>query len=167
MSNYIDRSPMFFSFENNVQMPQGSFTTRPLSIPWQISPDDGIVRHAPFISVRCENLGQLVLKPEALYCNGTKTNPQFPPIRGLLRAVAQVSAAEPDKVYPQRQDLFWSLLVLFRQWSSTAHRARGGATLDSCRPAPHINIKKHISALRCAFRNTGPRDADCTRQVYN
>jgi len=38
---------------------------------------------------------------DLLYRNGTKTNSQFPPIQGLPRALAQVSAAEPDKVYPQ------------------------------------------------------------------
>ncbi|KAF8266924.1 hypothetical protein EI94DRAFT_1802324 [Lactarius quietus] len=38
---------------------------------------------------------------DLLYRNGTKTNSQFPPIQGLPRALAQVSAVEPDKVYPQ------------------------------------------------------------------
>ncbi|KAH8991445.1 hypothetical protein EDB86DRAFT_3079868 [Lactarius hatsudake] len=38
---------------------------------------------------------------DLLYRNGTKTNHRFPPIQGLPRALAQVSAAEPDKVYPQ------------------------------------------------------------------
>ena len=38
---------------------------------------------------------------DLLYRNGTKTNFQFPPIQALPRALAQVSAAEPDKVYPQ------------------------------------------------------------------
>ncbi|KAH9058102.1 hypothetical protein EDB87DRAFT_1564383 [Lactarius vividus] len=40
---------------------------------------------------------------DLLYRNGTKTKTshRFPPIQGLPRALAQVSAAEPDKVYPQ------------------------------------------------------------------
>ena len=38
---------------------------------------------------------------DLLYRNGTKTDSQFPPIQGLPRALAQVSAAEPDKVFPQ------------------------------------------------------------------
>ncbi|KAH8991481.1 hypothetical protein EDB86DRAFT_1607487 [Lactarius hatsudake] len=38
---------------------------------------------------------------DLLYRNGTRTNHRFPPIHGLPRALAQVSAAEPDKVYPQ------------------------------------------------------------------
>jgi hypothetical protein len=38
---------------------------------------------------------------DLLYRNGTKTNAQFPPIQALPRALAQVSAREPDKVYPQ------------------------------------------------------------------
>ena len=38
---------------------------------------------------------------DLLYNNGTKTNSKFPPIQGLPRALAQVSSAEPDKVFPQ------------------------------------------------------------------
>ncbi|KAH9979595.1 hypothetical protein BGW80DRAFT_1279156, partial [Lactifluus volemus] len=38
---------------------------------------------------------------DLLYRNGTKTNSRFPPIQALPRALAQVSAREPDKVYPQ------------------------------------------------------------------
>jgi hypothetical protein len=38
---------------------------------------------------------------DLLYRNGTKTNSQFPPIRALPRALAQVSSTEPDRVYPQ------------------------------------------------------------------
>jgi len=38
---------------------------------------------------------------DLLYLNGTRTDTQFPPIQGLPRALAQVSAAEPDKIYPQ------------------------------------------------------------------
>jgi hypothetical protein len=38
---------------------------------------------------------------DLLYRNGTKTSSQFPPIRALPRALAQVSSREPDKVYPQ------------------------------------------------------------------
>ncbi|KAH9014621.1 hypothetical protein EDB83DRAFT_2271785 [Lactarius deliciosus] len=38
---------------------------------------------------------------DLLYRNGTKANHRFPKIQGLPRALAQVSAAEPDRVYPQ------------------------------------------------------------------
>jgi hypothetical protein len=38
---------------------------------------------------------------DLLYRNGTKTSSQFPPIRALPRALAQVSSKEPDRVYPQ------------------------------------------------------------------
>jgi hypothetical protein len=38
---------------------------------------------------------------DLLYRNGTKTSAQFPPIQALPRALAQVSAREPDMVYPQ------------------------------------------------------------------
>jgi hypothetical protein len=38
---------------------------------------------------------------DLLYRNGTKTNSRFPPIQALPRSLAQVSAREPDKVYPQ------------------------------------------------------------------
>jgi len=38
---------------------------------------------------------------DLLYRNGTKTSSQFPPIRALPRALAQVSSREPDRVYPQ------------------------------------------------------------------
>ncbi|KAN0129145.1 hypothetical protein V8E53_013016 [Lactarius tabidus] len=38
---------------------------------------------------------------DLLYRNGTKTNSNFPPIQGLPRALAQVSSAEPDKIFPQ------------------------------------------------------------------
>jgi hypothetical protein len=38
---------------------------------------------------------------DLLYRNGTKTSSQFPPIRALPRALAQVSSKEPDRVYSQ------------------------------------------------------------------
>ncbi|KAN0129158.1 hypothetical protein V8E53_013029 [Lactarius tabidus] len=38
---------------------------------------------------------------DLLYRNGTKTSSKFPPIQGLPRALAQISSAEPDKVFPQ------------------------------------------------------------------
>ena len=67
-----------------------------------------MARYAPFISVQFGDLDQLVLETrrtyilfDQLYRNGPKTNSQFPPIQGLPRALAQVSAVEPNKVYPQ------------------------------------------------------------------
>ncbi|KAN0129149.1 hypothetical protein V8E53_013020 [Lactarius tabidus] len=51
------------------------------------------------------------IKYDLLYRNGTKTNSKFPPLQGLPRALAQVSFAEPDKIFPQ-----WpiSIVVQFR-----------------------------------------------------
>ena len=134
-------------------MPRRPCTTRPLSIPWRISPGDGITRRAPFISVRSRDLGQLVLETRSAVSQRNQDESLvFPDPRSTPCARAGLSAmasvVSGDLWYRSDNDRL--LLV----------EPKVGPLSALITPPARVNTEKHISTLfSSAHWTTGWRNA--------